>query len=104
MSEQIEIINGSINVTKIQKERFFKGQKGTYMDITLLPTKEAKFGNEYMIVQSQTKEERLAKKEKIIIGSAKIVRRKSKPQSSPSPSGEYDSNPPGRPGGGDVRW
>lgn len=44
-------IRVKVDVTKINKEKLFKGTKGTYLDLTLIPTKGDKFGNDYMVVQ-----------------------------------------------------
>jgi hypothetical protein len=67
------IITGKINLTKMDAARIFKGQKGEYLDITLIETPDDKFGNDYMIIQSVTKEERLAGKKGPIVGNAKRV-------------------------------
>ena len=74
----MEIIAGKINVTKIAKEKLFKGKSGTYLDIVLIPTKQSNYGDErdentHMIVQSATKEERLAGNKGNIIGNAKCL-------------------------------
>jgi hypothetical protein len=107
MSEGKTIITAKINVSAIDKARLFKGQKGTYLDITLIRTTNDKFGNDFVVFQSMTKEERLAGNKRAIIGNGKYagknpqVAQQQAPQNTPPSSGEYDSNPPGRPGGGD---
>lgn len=49
-------IGAKLNVMKINKEKLFKGEKGVYLDITLIETPNGKYGD-WMVVQSQTKEE-----------------------------------------------
>ena len=94
----MEIIAGKINVTKIAKEKLFKGKSGTYLDIVLIPTKQSNYGDErdentHMIVQSATKEERLAGKKGNILGNAKCLSaRATSAQSAKSPPAEDDSS------------
>jgi len=52
------IITARIDVTKIEKERLYKGKKGKYLDIVLIPTPNAKYDQTHMIVQSVSKSER----------------------------------------------
>lgn len=80
----MEIITAKINVSKIDKARLFKGKSGTYLDITLIPTKPSNYGddrdeNTHVIVQSVTKEERLAGNKGNILGNAKCVSTRSAP-------------------------
>jgi hypothetical protein len=59
---------GKINLSKIDKERLFKGQKGTYLDIAVWFSEEPdQFGNNLSIQQSTKKDE-----PKIYIGEAKF--------------------------------
>ena len=53
-------ISISIDVTKIDKDRLFKGKKGTYLDLTTFVNLDEKdqYDNNGFISQSQTKEER----------------------------------------------
>ena len=53
-------ISISIDVTKIDKERLFKGAKGTYMDLTTFIDLDQKdqYDNNGFVSQSMTKEER----------------------------------------------
>ena len=64
------IITLKINVTLIEKARLFKGEKGTYLDLVLIPTPNNQYGD-YMIKQSVKKEERDVKMP--ILGNAKIM-------------------------------
>lgn len=61
-----------VDVTKISKDRLFKGAKGTYLDATLIPTPNSEYGD-YMIVQSVSKEEREQGVKGPIIGNAKVI-------------------------------
>jgi len=45
------MITGKINVLKINKEKLFKGEKGTYLDIVIIETPNSEYGD-YMIKQS----------------------------------------------------
>lgn len=68
------IISVRLDVTKIDKARLFKGEKGTYLDITLLMRDQADaYGNHGMVVQQVTKEERAAGVKGAILGNAKIL-------------------------------
>jgi hypothetical protein len=63
-----------IDVTKIDKERLYKGEKGTYLDAVLLfDTDMDRFENNGMIVQSVTKDERLSGLRGEILGNAKLL-------------------------------
>ena len=65
------MITGKIDVSKIKKEKLFKGEKGTYLDFVLWETKDDKYGNDYLVKQSGDKGEEMQ-----ILGSAKIHRPK----------------------------
>lgn len=76
-------ITGKIDVLKIDKTKLFKGTKGTYLDIVLIETPGDQYGNDYLIVQSVSKEERAAGKRGAILGNAKLMRRAGEPQGAP---------------------
>jgi len=64
-----------IDVTKIDKSRLFKGDKGTYLDLTTFIEldEQDKYGNNGFIAQSQTKEERDAGADRpTILGNVKV--------------------------------
>lgn len=67
------IIKVKIDVTKIDKARLFAGKNGAkYLDCTLLGKDEPdQYGNDFMVVQDVTKEERLAGVKGAILGNAK---------------------------------
>lgn len=66
------MITGKIDVTKIDKAKLFKGEKGTYLDIVLIETPDNQYGD-YMIVQGVSKEERKAGKKGAILGNGKNI-------------------------------
>ena len=69
----MKTIQLKIDVTKIDKARLFKGQKGTYLDAVILIRDEVdQYGNNGMIVQSVTKEEREAGVKGPILGNVKV--------------------------------
>ena len=55
------IINASIRVDKLPREKFVKGKDGAvYYNLTVSINDETRFGNNVAIMDSQTKEEREA--------------------------------------------
>jgi len=73
------MITGKINVKLIDKSKLYVGQKGTYLDIVLIPTPDNQYGDDYMIVQGATKEERDAGQRGAILGNAKTWKDKPAP-------------------------
>jgi hypothetical protein len=68
------IVNLKIDVTKIDKDRLYKGKSGTYLDaIVFLKDETDQYGNNGMITQSVSKEEREAGVRGSILGNAKIL-------------------------------
>ena len=68
------IINASIRVDKLPKEKFIKGKDGAvYYNFTLSINDESKYGNNVWVTDSQTKEEREAKVNKLSLGNGKVV-------------------------------
>ena len=65
------MITVKINVDKIDKEKLFKGSKGTYLDIVLFETPDDQYGNDYVVKQSMSREDRDAGKQAAILGNAK---------------------------------
>ena len=64
-----------LDVTKIDKARLFKGEKGTYLDLTTFIEldEQDKYGNNGFISQSLSKEERDGKAPNTpILGNAKV--------------------------------
>jgi len=72
MNKQIVAIK--IDVTKIDKARLYEGQKGTYLDAVVFLDQQAdQYGNNGMITQSVSKEEREAGTKGAILGNVKII-------------------------------
>ena len=69
------MITIKIDVTKISKERLYKGAKGTYLNAVLIPTPESEYGD-YMIIEETSKEEREAGKKGTILGNGKNINKK----------------------------
>lgn len=67
-------VNIKIDVNKIDKDRLFKGQKGTYLDLTtFIDTDNAgQYGDHGMISQATTKEEREQGVKTPILGNCKV--------------------------------
>ncbi len=68
------VIKFSNNVEKFPKEKYIKGKKGVYQNLTLVINDEVdQFGYNAKIFVSQTTEERKAKTPKIYVGNGKVV-------------------------------
>ena len=68
------IINGSIRVDRLPKEKFVKGRDGAvYYNFTIAIQDETRYGNNVAFMDSQTKEEREAKMAKTYLGNGKVV-------------------------------
>ena len=67
-------ISASINVSKIDKTKLIKGEKGTYLNITAFVNLDEKdqYDNNGMITQSATKEERDTGKQGAILGNSRV--------------------------------
>lgn len=68
------IINGSINLSEIPKDKIIDGKKGKYLPITITINDEPdQFGNQGPITVAQTKDERTAKQGKTYLGNIKVI-------------------------------
>jgi len=68
------IINYSLRVDRLPKEKFIAGKDGAvYVNLTMSVNDETRYGNNTSITVSQTQEEREAKKTKQYIGNGKVV-------------------------------
>ena len=68
------LINFSLNVAKLPKEKFIAGKDGNvYVNLTMSVNDETRYGNNVGIYVSQTQEEREAKKQKQYLGNGKVV-------------------------------
>jgi hypothetical protein len=69
-------ISIKLDVTKIDKAKLFKGDKGTYLDATILMKDEPdQYNNIGMIVQNVSKEERDAGVKGAILGNVKYIQK-----------------------------
>ncbi len=68
------IINFSIDLNKIPKEKIINGKKGKYLPITLTLNDEVdQFGNNGPVIVAQSKEERESKTGKVYLGNATVA-------------------------------
>lgn len=68
-----KIINVKIDVTKLDKDKFFEGKKGTYANVTVAENMdgESEYGDTHYVYEQQSKEEREAKTPKNYLGNGK---------------------------------
>jgi hypothetical protein len=70
-----------INLSKVDKQKLFKGQKGIYLNAALIIKDEPdQYGNIAFVVEEISKEQRMAGERGTIIGSGKYIH----PQTLPS--------------------
>ena len=68
------IINTSINLSVIPKDKIIEGKKGKYLPITITINDELdQFNNQGPVIISQSKEERDAKENKVYLGNVQVV-------------------------------
>ena len=68
------IVNASLDLTKIEKSKIIKGKKGSYINITMFINDENdQYGNNTSVIISQTKEEREAKIPRVYLGNGRTV-------------------------------
>jgi len=68
------IVKGSIDLTKVPKDRIIVGKKGKYINVAItVNDEENQFGNFGPIIVDQTKEEREAKAPKTYLGNVRVV-------------------------------
>jgi hypothetical protein len=84
------MIKLKINVSAITKSKLFRGEKGVYLDATLIETPNSQYGD-YMIVEDVTKEERLSGVKGPILGNAKIIGQQQR--QAPPPAAKKDDKP-----------
>ncbi|QMP85099.1 hypothetical protein KNV11_gp81 [Flavobacterium phage vB_FspP_elemoF_6-3D] len=70
-----QLVAVSIDLTKIDKSRIVEGAKGgKYVNLTLsINDEEDQYGNNVALWQSQTKEEREAKENRLFLGNGKSL-------------------------------
>ena len=79
------MISLKIDVSKIDKSKLFKGSKGVYLDAVMFETPDNQYGDDYMIVQSVSKEEREKGIKGEILGNGKVFGQR---EQNPNP-GDY---------------
>jgi len=68
------IASASINFDKIDQSKLIQGKNGQYFNVTITINDEPdKFGNNVTIVESQSVEEREAKKTKNYLANGKVI-------------------------------
>lgn len=84
------MIRCKINVKKIDKARLFVGEKGTYLDVTLMDNKGGRdeYGNDGFIVQDVGKEARESGVKGEILGNWKHIDAKPKAQQDAAPKSD----------------
>ena len=79
-----------LDVTKIDKLKLYKGEKGTYLDAAIIMRDEPdQYGNIGMIVQSSTKEERERGIKGAILGNVRYIQKQVQEQ----PKVDFDDLP-----------
>ena len=79
-----------LDVTKIDKLKLYKGEKGTYLDAAIIMRDEPdQYGNIGMIVQSSTKEEREKGIKGAILGNVRYIQKQVQEQ----PKVDFDDLP-----------
>jgi hypothetical protein len=71
------MIIAKIDVTKLDKAHFFKGTKGIYADLVLIPNKQGvdQYGNDGFVSQGVSKEAREKGTKGAIVGNYKKINR-----------------------------
>ena len=67
------LVNFSLDLSKLPKDKIIKGKKGQYINITASINDETKFGNNASFFVSQSKEEREGKEPKNYLGNGKVI-------------------------------
>ena len=97
-------VNISVDVTKLRKERFYKGKKGTYADLTVfINSDKDDYGKNGGIMESLSQEERDSGAAKNWLGDAKVFwsdiedfkpKQESVPASAPVATNEFEDDIP----------
>lgn len=81
MKTKHKVITGTIDISKIRKERFYKGKKSDYMNITIFINDDAdNYGNNGFIIESLSKDERDQGIKGNIVGNVKYASINGKPK------------------------
>ena len=85
-----KLIALNVNVSKIDKTRLYKGQKGYHLDLIVsLNDEDDKYGNRASCWQGQTKEEREAKIDRNFLGNGKVIWEDDPVSTGPEERGAY---------------
>ena len=88
------MIIGKIETGKIDKDKLYKNKKGaTMLDVVLIETPNSQYGQDYMIVQGVSEEQRKAGVKGPIIGNAKIIGQAKTTTAEPPPKDDEDDVP-----------
>ena len=89
------MIIAKIDVTKLDKGHFFKGQKGIYTDLVLIPNKDGvdQYGNDGFVSQGVSKEARDKGEKGKIVGNYKKIHRPEAPQAKPAANAKVPHEP-----------
>jgi len=80
-------IRVKINVKLIDKAALYVGDKGTYLDLTMWPSEDSKYGDDYRVVQDLGKDRRGEKSP--ILGNGKFFEtRQSAAPEAPAPTAD----------------
>tara|TARA_B100001057_G_scaffold436072_1_gene466860 strand:+ start:4046 stop:4324 length:279 start_codon:yes stop_codon:yes gene_type:complete len=64
----------NINLNKIPKEKIYEGEKGKYIQVTIVQNNEVdQYGYNASIYASQSKEDREKKEKKVYLGNGNVV-------------------------------
>jgi hypothetical protein len=88
-----KMITVKIDVNKIDKAQLFTGKKGVYLDLVLIETPNDQFGNDYVVKQNMSREDREAGKQNEILGNAKNFVKKQGGAVAPSKVDDTDDLP-----------
>jgi len=88
-------VNLKLDVTKLDKARFFKGAKGTYCDLTAFIDTEqtGDYGDNGTITQSTSKEERQSGVKMPICGNVKVFYKAGSDEPPVSQEAPFDDDP-----------
>ncbi len=68
------MITGKIDLSKVDNSKLFAGKAGAqWLDIVLFETRNNQYGDDFMVCQSVTKEDRLKGIKGAILGNARII-------------------------------
>ena len=68
------LINVSVNLDKLDKTRIIKGKSGNYYNFTVsVNDQTSQYGDNASLFNTQSKEEREAKADKVYVGNGKVV-------------------------------